>query len=193
MEASLWHVVHERFSQQDVPGAVAFLEQFLRTHEAQRFSCLPELCFSNPSDSVLRAINEFIEATSAQFDPKAVYLEMNGFDINYDRWYFDFFAYDTYQPGAEATDWLCEWQSAEWPAFELSGMKPAQDAFAWYHQQRVWESQPEIKPVYEAAMLLIMAKFAAFIGSALERGRLVRRIPVFATAHDFESIARYGP
>jgi len=193
MTPSLWHAVHERFAEGDVPAAVEFLEQFLASHEAQRFSCLPGLSFSNSRTMVLSEINKFIEATDAQFDVKAVYLEMNGFDINYHRWYFDFFAYSKYEPGAEETDWLSEWQSKDWPQFNLLGMEPAQEAFAWYHGQQIYRSQPELDPVYEASMLLVMAKFAAFVGSSLKCGTLVRSIPIFATAHDFESIAHYGP
>ena len=90
---------------------------------------------------------------NTKFDVKAVYLEMNGFDINYDRWYCDFFAYSCYEPDVEKTDWLCEWQSGDWPQYELLGLESAQEAFAWYHGQRIWKSQPEFLPVYEASML----------------------------------------
>jgi hypothetical protein len=193
MTPSLWDTVHERFAGRDVPGAVEFLEQFLASHDAQRFSCLAGLSFSNSRTLVLKEINEFIETTDVQFDVKAVYLEMNGFDINYKRWYFDFFAYPNYEPGAEETDWLCEWQSKAWPQFRLLGMEPAQEAFAWFHGQKIYRSQPELEPVYEASMLLVMAKFAAFVGSSLKSGTLVRPIPIFATAHDFESVAHFGP
>jgi hypothetical protein len=193
MTPSLWHSVHERFTGGDVPAAVEFLEQFITSREAQRFSCLPGTSFSNSKALVISEINRFVEATNAQFDVKAVYLEMNGFDINYDRWYFDFFGYTDYEPGAEETDWLCEWQSKEWPQFKLSGMEHAQEAFAWYHGEKIYRSQPELEPVYEASMLLVMTKFAAFIGSSLKSGALVRPIPIFATAHDFDSIAKYGP
>jgi hypothetical protein len=193
MTSSLWRAVDNCFTGGNVPGAVELLEQFLTSHDAQKFSCLPGLYFSNSSALVLREVNKFIETTNLQFDVKAVYLEMNGFDINYDRWYFDFFAYADYEPRAEEMDWLCEWQSEDWPQFKLLGMESAQEAFAWYHGQQIWRSQPELEPVYDAAMLLVMAKFAAFIGTSLKSGMLVRPIPLLATAHGFESIARYEP
>jgi hypothetical protein len=193
MTTSLWHDVHSRFARNDVPSAVELLEQFLRGQESQRFSCLSGLSFSNSGAEILSEINAFVGANSAQFDVKAVYLEMNGFDLNYDRWYCDFFAYAEYELDVDETDWLCEWQSGDWPQYELLGLEPAQEAFAWYHGDRIWESQPELLPVYEASMLLVMAKFAALIGSSLKCGKLIRPIPVLATAHDFESIARYAP
>jgi hypothetical protein len=39
---------------------------------------------------------------------------MNGFDIKYDRWYFDLFAYSSYSPNVDDTEWLCDWHSDNW-------------------------------------------------------------------------------
>jgi hypothetical protein len=190
---SLWLSVHEHIKNKNIAGAISLLEDFISSHDAQRFSCLLGASFSNPTTFVQDEINRFIESNEKRFDVKAIYLEMNGFDINYDRWYFDVFAYSTYAPNFDDTAWLCEWQSNSWPEIRLCGMDSAQEAFAWYHEQHIWDSQPELNPVYEAAMLLVMTKFAAFVGSVLKAGHLVKPIPVLATAHGFESVARYEP
>lgn len=190
---SLWQTVHDHFKNNDVPGAISLLEEFISSSDSQRFACVVGASFLNFPASVLGELNRFIETNEKQFDVKAAYIEMNGFDINYDRWYFDLFAYSRYSPQFDETEWLCEWQSPSWPDIELSGMASAQQAFAWYHEQRIWESQPDFKPIYEATMLLVMAKFAGFIGSVLKAGRLTKPIPVLVTAHGFESIARYEP
>lgn len=190
---SLWQSVHDSFKQQNISGAVALLEEFVETHYAERFACLPGTRFANLQTEVLSEINRFIDANQSSFNVEAIYIEMNGFDINYDRWYFDFFAYSSYSPDSNDIEWLCDWQSADWPEVELVGTKAAQEAFAWYHEEKIWKSQPNLKPVYEASMLLIMAKFSAFIGSALSSGKLTKSIPVLVTAHGFESVARYVP
>ena len=190
---SHWQVVYDHFKNNNVAPAISQLEEFISSHDAQKFACVGGASFLNPPSSVLAELNRFIEANEKQFDVKSVYFEMNGFDINYDRWYFDLFAYSSYSPKFDDTDWLCEWQSAPWPEFELTGMAAAQEAFAWYHEKRIWKSQPDFKPIYEAAMLLIMAKFAGYVGSALRAGHLAKSIPILVTAHGFESIARYEP
>jgi hypothetical protein len=187
----LWLSVHECFKSNNVDGAIALLESFILSHDSDKFSCLIGASFRSPNVSVIKELNRFIEANGKQFDVKAIYLEMNGFDINYDRWYFDLFAYSNYSPDFDEIEWLCEWQSSPWPEIELSGMTSAQQAFAWYHEQRIWKSRPEFKPIYEAAMLLVMAKFVAFVGSILMANSLVKSIPVLVTAHGFESVARY--
>jgi len=190
---SLWQSVHECFAKQNISGAVVLLEKFIGSYDAKRFASLPGTCFTNPPSDVLGEINRFIEANQSSFNVEAIYLEMNGFDINYDRWYFDLFAYASYSPDFDDNEWLCDCQSAGWPAIELVGAKAAQEAFAWYHDEEIWDSQPDLKPVYEASMLLIMAKFAEFIGSVLSTGQLTRPVPVLVTAHGFESVARYVP
>lgn len=190
---SHWQAVYDHFKNNNVAGAISQLEEFIASQDAQKFACVVGASFSNPPSSVLDELNRFIDAHQKQFDVKSVYVEMNGFDINYDRWYFDLFAYSNYSPDFNDTEWLSEWQSGPWPEIELTGMASAQEAFAWYHEQRIWKSQPEFKPIYEAAMLLIMAKFAGFVGSVLKAGHLTKHIPVLVTAHGFESVSRYEP
>jgi hypothetical protein len=190
---SHWEAVHEYLKDNKVSDAISQLEEFISTHNAQKFACVVGASFLNSPISVLAEINRFIEANEKQFDVKAVYAEMNGFDINYDRWFFDLFAYSNYSPNFDDAEWLCDWQSAHWPEIELTGMASVQEAFAWYHEQRIWKSQPEFKPIYEAAMLLVMVKFTSFIGTALGAGSLAKPIPILATAHEFESIVHYKP
>ena len=117
---------------------------------------------------------------------------MNGFDLNYDRWYFDLFAYENEPVEEDLLDWLCDWQSEPWPGVELTGIGDQQAAFAWYHDKQAWKTRRTIRPVYEAAMLLIMSKFVQFIGKALQTAKFSYAIPVFVTAHGFDSIARYA-
>lgn len=190
---SLWRTVYDHFKNNDVLCAISLLEEYISSRDSQKFACVVGASFLNPPTSVLGELNRFIETNEKQFDVKAAYIEMNGFDINYDRWYFNLFAYSSYSPQFDEAEWLCEWQSPSWPDVELFGMDSAQQAFAWYHEQQIWNSQPDLKPIYEAAMLLIMAKFAGFIGSVLKTGRLTKSIPILVTAHGFESVARYEP
>lgn len=188
---SHWQSVDQCFRRGDIAGAAIMLESFISGSAAQEFASLVGASFSNPPAAVLDELNRFIATSQRSFAVKAVYLEMNGFDLNYDRWYFDLFAYSTYSSNVEDLEWLCDWQSDRWPAIELSGMEAAQGAFAWYQGERIWKSQPGFKPIYEAGMLLVMVKFAEFVGSVLQSGRLFKSIPVLATAHEFESVARY--
>jgi hypothetical protein len=191
---SLRQIVHDNFRQRNIARAIAELEAFIANQNSQEFSCLPKESFSNSPSSILAEVNRFIRANCKQFDMKAVYLEMNGFGINYDEWFFNPFGYRDYSRDYEDTEWLSDWQSSEWPQVVLHGMKSSQQAFAWYHEERIWESQPQFEPIYEASSLLIVARFTMLIGDAIRSGKLAKPIPVLATAHDFyDFVARYEP
>src|SRR5262249_39046091 len=146
--------------------------------------------FSNKPKSVLSAINEFIDACSKEFSIKAVYLEMNGFDINPDRWYFDFFGYTKYGADPQNLEWLCEWKSPHWPQVTLRGLEAVQTDFDWYHAEEIWEDK-RLERAYDLAVLLVMCKFVSLIESTLAAGPRSRPIPVLATAHEFDIVARF--
>jgi hypothetical protein len=190
---NLWQITDDYIRSNDVHGAISTLEKFLASHDAHHFSSLIDAQFMNPRADILGQLSSFIEMCERDFKVEALYVEMNGFDINYDRWYFDLFAYSTYTRDFDQTEWLCDWQSERTDAIQLDGMELGQKAFAWYHKKRIWKSHPALKPIYDASMLLVMSKFCLFVGEVIAAGALSKRIPVLATAHGFDSVARFLP
>ena len=59
----------------------------------------------------------------------AAYTEMNGLDINPDRWYCDLFAYDSYG-GHDDHDWLCNAPSERSEEYVIKGLEPLQAVYA---------------------------------------------------------------
>jgi len=189
MKMRLWNAVDRRFRKSDITGAIEFLEERLAKEKGARFKGLLGNGFTNTPWSILSAINKFMDACSKKFAIKAVYLEMNGFDINPDRWYFDSFGYTRY--GADPqVEWLCEWQSPDWPQLTLKGLEPVQADFEWYHAEEIWKDK-EYERAYELAVLLVMAKFVSLVQSALAAGPRSKPVPVLATAHDFDIVGRF--
>ena len=192
MDTKLWRSVAARFSKSDVEGAVTLLEGRLDDASGDRFKGLIGKSFSNSPRAVLSAINKFVRACDETFDVKAVYLEMNGFDINYDRWYFDSFGYRQYGTDPHDLEWLCDWQSALWPQVTLKGLEPVQKDFEWYQTNEAW-SDKKLGKAYEkakeTAVLLVMTKFVTLIQSALRAGKLVKPAakypPAVAIFHAF--------
>lgn len=157
-----------------------------------RFAGLHRLGFTNPPKSILSSINDFIDECEKEFDIKAVYLEMNGFDINPDRWYFDFFGYEVYEADPDDLEWLCDGQSSDWLQVTLTGLESVQLDFKWYHANEMWKDA-KLEKAYEPAMLLVMCKYVTLIQSALAAGGRSKSIPVLATAHDFDTCGRFEP
>lgn len=192
MDTELWGAVDRQFRTSDFAGARKMLEQRLAEENVDRFAGLLRFGFTNRPKSILSSLNDFIDACGNEFDIKAVYLEMNGFDINPNRWYFDFFGYTVYEADPDDAEWLCDWQSSEWPQITLTGLESVQSDFEWYHSNEMWKD-PKIQRAYEPAMLLVMCKYVILIQSALAAGRRSKSIPVLATAHDFDTIGRFEP
>jgi hypothetical protein len=190
MEMKLCDAVDRRFRKSEIGGAINFLEARLAKEKVDRFKGLLGEGFTNTPRSILSAINKFIDACAKEFAVKAVYLEMNGFDINPDRWYFDSFAYTEYGADPQDLEWLCEWQSPAWPQVTLKGLEPVQADFEWYHANEIWNDK-KFERAYDLAVLLVMCKYVSLIESALAAGSRSKPVPVLATAHDFDIVGRF--
>ncbi len=109
----------------------------------------------------------------------AIYVELNGFTINPDRWFFDPFAYRRHG-GHSDWDWLAEWESEEFTPVTLTGMEDLQVVYA---SQAFRE--PAFQQAEELAPLCVVLSFQRLIREAVATiDGLV--VPVLATAHDWD-------
>ena len=119
-----------------------------------------------------------------------MYLEMNGFTINPDRWYFDGFAYET-AGNTRELEWLAHWDAdTENDQFTLTGMELVQEAFARHYCD---ENQPlSVKMAAELADHLVNARFMQLIAAAHENAKrkckALDGLPILATAHDWDRV-----
>jgi len=193
MIPNLWQKVYDGVLTSQTGDLINLLSKEIIANGPNEFTPVVKADISNDLAITLKEINEFITANLANFEVKSIYLEMNGFDINYDRWYFDYFAYENYSSDPEDLEWLCDWHSENWPETTIVGMEDTQDVFKWYHENHIWKSNPELKETYETAMLLVMLKFMDFVAKVIQRKKLVRPMPVLCTAHGFESVYQIAP
>lgn len=190
MNIELWQTVDRFFRNNDLASAASYLESLLRAESSDRFVSLADRQFTNTPQSVLKHLNAFIKRCGKEFDLMSVYLEMNGFDINYDRWYFDSFGYSNYGDDPDDLEWLCDWSSPEWKQLTLTGLEGVQEDFRWYMENKVYE-KGTYEIVKEAAVLLVMVRFAQLIDTAIRSGDLAKAVPILATAHEFDIVARW--
>lgn len=149
--------------------------------------------FLHHVDEAAAYLERFIREAAALRPLAAVYCEMNGFDINTDKWYFSAFGYQ--QAGNTEGfdwDWLSAWDSDAGPDFTLTGMERVQDAFQRSMQVH---SQPlYVEIAEELTVCLVTARFMELIAAAHlvlhERAADIAGIPVLATAHDWDVIHR---
>lgn len=192
MDEKLWATVDDFVAKSSVLQAIDFLESRLSETKSDRFQSVIRCGFANSPESVLAAINSYIAECSQRFDVQAIYLEMNGFDINPDRWYFELFGYTEYGSDPQNIEWLCNWQKPHGDSVTLTGLESVQADFEWYMATEAYEDEAYEK-VEVIAVFLVMCKFVSLIQSALSSGPLVKPIPILAAAHDFDIVGRFEP
>jgi hypothetical protein len=170
----------------DLAGCEAAAVEALRTLPRTPFHIAAELSIANDPAEAAAHFDAFYQTESEQMTIGVVYTEMNGFDINPDRWYCDLFAY-TEDGGLEDLDWLSEWETDAAEEYTITGLEPLQAVYA---------SQAFHDPAYSDASylsnLVVVTKFQRFIQIAAERMSALK-VPLYATAHEYDYIARLLP
>ncbi|HYG37134.1 MAG TPA: hypothetical protein VD908_00885 [Cytophagales bacterium] len=111
---------------------------------------------------------------------------MNGFTINYDRWFIDLFSFEN----LSLTDW--EWLSDFYDStandLTITGFEDIQKAFEDVHKNNRFE-EPNIDKAYEVCEILVILRLQELFRETykLNLGDW-DKIPMFVTAHDYELI-----
>ncbi|SFC87820.1 hypothetical protein SAMN04487907_11110 [Zunongwangia mangrovi] len=145
--------------------------------------------FDKSTKEVLRKKQGFIKnlfGSGKEVKPAAYYCEMNGFTINYDRWFIDLFSFKNYS----LTDW--EWLSDFYDStandLTITGFEDIQKAFEDIHENNRFE-EPNIKQAYEVCELLVILRLQElFRETYMNEESEWSKIPMFVTAHDYEMI-----
>ena len=120
---------------------------------------------------------------------KAFYSEMNGFTINYDRWFVDLFSFS--KIGEEDYDWLADYDHFTKKHLTITGFENLQKVYEDVYKDKNYKI-PEIEQAYEIAELLIILRlqelFRKTYQSAKSNGKKWTDFPMFVTAHDYEMI-----
>lgn len=156
---------------------------------AERLNALPDspfhlafnLSISNSPTDVAVHFDEFFRMEANRLKIAAAYTELNGFDINPDRWFCDVFAFAEYR-GHDDYDWLADWQSEDYEDMTITGLEPLQEVYASEHY-----SDERFEGAKDLAGLLVVTKFQDLIQRAAPHMRKLR-FPLLATAHDYDFI-----
>lgn len=156
---------------------------------AERLAALPrspfhialDLSITNPPTEIAAHFDGFFRQESSRLKIGAAYTEMNGFDINPERWFFDVFAFAEYG-GHNEYDWLADWQSESYDDMTITGLEQLQRVYAStaFRDKR-------FKDASYVTGLLVVTKFQDLIRRATSHMRELR-FPLLATAHDYDFI-----
>ncbi len=145
--------------------------------------------FDKSTRQILKKKQGFIKnifGSGKEIIPAAYYCEMNGFTINYDRWYIDLFSFENYC----LTDW--EWLSDFYDStandLTITGFEDIQKVFEDVHENNRFE-EPNIDKAYEVCELLVILRLQELFRATYKTNQGDwDNIPMFVTAHDYEMI-----
>ena len=129
---------------------------------------------------------------SEQSEIRSMYVEMNGFDINYDRWFCSPFGFSKVIDGKnpdELADFQAELHFRE--DLTLTGMEAMQEAYRWWSDN--YSDHPEAEDSESIANLLVQTRFLSLIRAGVNHGPISPSVPVAAAAHDSDLISVTAP
>ena len=145
------------------------------------FHCILDLSITNPVAEVADYFDTFFREEAPPNRVGAVYTEMNGFDINPDRWYFEALACAEYG-GHDDYDWLTDYQWESSGDQNITGLEPLKDAYA-----SDAFGKEEHRDASYIAGLLVVIKFQDLIRRTAPQIRELR-VPLLASAHGYDFI-----
>ena len=147
--------------------------------------------FDREAAKVLKKKQGFLKSiisSNSNVKPAAYYCEMNGFTINYDRWFIDLFSFEKYE--TEDWDWLSDFYDMTTNSMTIKGFEELQMVFQDVHENDRF-SEPNIDKAYEVCELLVILRLQELFRETYKGTKSEwTKIPMFVTAHDYEMIYR---
>ena len=123
---------------------------------------------------------------------KTMYCEMNGFTINYDRWYIDLFAY-TIAGDYDDLDWLSDFQYSSNDSLTIVGFEDLQATYQDYMENEKWKDN-HLQSCSDICEFLIIHRLQELFRNAFEAAQTSNlswpNTPIYVTAHDYDLIYR---
>lgn len=118
--------------------------------------------------------------------PAALYCEMNGFTINYDRWFIELFSFEQFS--LDDWDWLSDFYDSSPNDLTITGFEDIQSVFQDTHENDKFDD-PNIDQAYEVCELIVILRLQELFKEVYKtNGDNWTTIPMFVTAHDYDFI-----
>jgi len=182
----------------DFIKALATAESELEKIPMTDFHSILRLSLTHQADSMTTWIDNFYKSTSKRIDIKALYFEINEFDINTETWYVDGFAFSE-DGGLDLDDmeWLCDvtQETMTSEEFVLKGYEKLQKAFADIEEQvENDELTDEVQNARDWAEQIVIIRFMELMRSAhlnaKQKNLAWAKIPVYFTEHSYDFIIK---
>lgn len=183
----------------DFESALKIAECKLNEISYTEFHEILKISILNQCHMLLNWIEEFYQLATQKFQVKALYFEMNEFDINTDIWYIDAFAYEKDGGLVDNMNWLSYFntdsQEETNSVFEIKELDKLQIAFSRIDEKEEnGEWSDEEQNSRDWCEQLILIHFMQLIGKthlkAKEKNLKWGEIPIYFTEHAYNFIVK---
>jgi hypothetical protein len=172
--------------------ALDIAEASLKKLPATDFHAILGRPIVNQAEDLAAWIDRFYKTVAKKINIKALYFELNEFDINFKTWKIDGFAYDI-DGGLDLNDmeWLSDFTKEKTTAkgFILTGYEKLQRAF-----EKVAITNGNLQDAKDWCEQLIIARFMELMRAAhvkaIEKNLDWCKIPIYFTEHSYDFIVR---
>ncbi|SHM82915.1 hypothetical protein [Polaribacter sp. KT 15] len=195
MNFELEDKLNEYVKRNDLDSAIQIAESELSKISETEFHQLIGMNLLHLESELSEFISKFYSGVKLKYtfsftkNLKAFYCEMNGFTINYDRWFIDLFSFS--EIGKEDYEWLADFDNHTNKDLTITGFEKLQKIYEDVYKNQKFNIS-EIEQAYEIAELLIILRlqelFRETYKKAKENGKKWSDLPMFVTAHDYEMI-----
>lgn len=140
--------------------------------------------------SLGRMLSQFYETTTKEEEltVRAIYVEMNSFTTQYERWFLHLLAYDS--PHSRGNlDWLADFTAESEKSITITGYEKLQEANQRYMQSEGYriDNLRQACELHEYLVVLRMQELVKHVVSA-NKDSAWASVPIFAAAHDYEDL-----
>ncbi|MDP3929257.1 MAG: hypothetical protein Q8R57_09565 [Bacteroidota bacterium] len=178
----------------DFEKAISIGETELQKLPATDFHSIIGKTLTEQAESLAIWVDNFYKIASKKLDIKALYFEMNEFDINTDIWYIDSFAFS--QDGGldlDDMEWLCDFetdsQSETETVFQIEGLEKLQTAF-----ETTKLDTENIQDARDWCEQIIIARFMELMRTAhltaKQKEYSWATTPIYFTEHSYDFVVK---
>jgi hypothetical protein len=184
--ARLERTVHPWVRKAELERAIARCEAELATLPQTEYQQVLGRSWLRQTKEASRWLAAFHRTAAKALSVRALYCEMNRFEINPYEWYINAFAYDFFGDPRDL-GWLVGWKkaTADRNRLVLRGMADLQALFARDYAD---VPPPKVRAASEVVVLLLTLRMQELIHAsavqARKAGQLPEDVPVLAAAHD---------
>jgi len=136
-------------------------------------------------------LDYFYEAMTVEeeLEIKAIYVEMNSFTTQYQRWFLHLLAYESLHSRDNLT-WLTDFSGESEKTFTITGYEALQKANEKYMQSEGYrdDQQREACELHEYLVILRVQDLVKHTVAANKGRSAWAALPVFVSAHDYEDL-----